>query len=183
MERGLPGLSAEAWRGRERHTPTTGTTVAAYAPGGPREPLPNIEGLPVYEPLYQALAAYDMNTGEKLWDIPIGETPDRIKSHPLLEGAEINAGGTGYSIQMVVGDLLVQTTEDLRGNTEVNNNGMPVLNARDKRTGEILASVEIPRPGLYGMMSFMHEGKQYILMQTGSAKRGQPGALVALTLP
>ena len=29
------GLSAESWRGRERVTPTTGTTVAAWAPGGP----------------------------------------------------------------------------------------------------------------------------------------------------
>ena len=184
VERGLPGLSAEAWRGRERHTPTTGTTVAAYAPGGPRAPLPLIDGLPVYKPLYQKLAAYDMNTGEKLWDIPIGETPERIRNHPLLSGLDIpDTGGTGYSIQMVVGDLLVQTTEDLRGNTEVNENGMPLLHARDKRTGEILASVELPRPGLYGMMSFMNEGKQYILVQTGSAKRGQPGALVALTLP
>ena len=184
VERGLPQQSPEAWRGRERHTPTTGTTVAAFAPGGPRVPLPTIEGLPVYKPLYQALAAYDMNTGEKLWDIPIGETADRIRNHPLLGGVQMpNAGGTGYSIQMVVGDLLVQTTEDLRGDTEVNENGMPILHARDKRTGEILASVEIPRPGLYGMMTYMHQGKQYILMQTGSAKRGQPGALVALTLP
>ena len=184
VERGLPGLSAEAWRGRERHTPTTGTTVAAYAPGGPRAPLPLIEGLPLYQPLFQKLAAYDMNTGEKLWDIPVGETPDRIRNHPLLSGVDIpETGGTGYSIQMVVGDLLVQTTEDLRGNTEVNENGMPVLNARDKRTGEILARVELPRPGLYGMMTYMHEGKQYIVVQSGSVKRDQPGALVALTLP
>ena len=142
-----------------------------------------IEGLPVYKPLYQGLTAYDMNTGEKLWDIPIGETPERIRDHPLLAGVDISTGGTGNSIQMVMGDLLVQTTEDLRGNTEVNENGMPVLNARNKRTGEILARVELPRPGLYGMMSYMHEGKQHIVVQTGSAKRGQPGALVALTLP
>ncbi|MCZ6695034.1 MAG: hypothetical protein O7A63_00705, partial [Acidobacteria bacterium] len=183
-ERGLPGLSAESWRGRERHTPTTGTTVAAYAPGGPLASLPLIEGLPVYKPLYQSLAAYDMNTGEKLWDIPIGETADRIRNHPLLAGLEIpNAGGTAFSIQMVVGDLLLQTTEDLRGETEVNANGMPMLHARDKRTGQILASVEIPIPGEYGMMSYMHEGKQYILVQAGSARREQPGALVALTLP
>jgi glucose dehydrogenase len=182
-ERGLPGLSAESWRGRERHTPTTGTTVATYAPGGPREPLPLVEGLPLYKPLYQALAAYDMNTGEKLWDIPIGKTADRIRNHPLLEGVEINAGGTGFSIQMVVGDLLLQTTEDLRGNTEVNENGMPLLHARDKRTGEILASVELPRPGQYGMMAYMHEGKQYIVIQSGSVNRDQPGALMALTLP
>lgn len=182
--RGLPGVSAESWRGRERHTPTTGTTVAAYAPGGPRESLPTIDGLPVYKPLYQALAAYDMNTGEKLWDIPIGRTPERISDHPLLQGVDVpQTGGTGFSIQMVIGDLLLQTTEDLRGNTEVSENGMPLLHARDKRTGEILASVELPVSAQYGMMTYMHEGKQYIVLQAGSAKQEHPGSLLALALP
>jgi glucose dehydrogenase len=183
-ERGLPGLSAEAWRGRERHTPTTGTTVAAWASGGPNEFLPLIEGLPVFKPLYQKLAAYDMNTGEKLWDVPVGRTPERIRNHRLLQGADVaEAGGTGHSIQMIVGDLLVQTAEDLRGDTETDENGMPLLHARDKRTGEILASVALPIPGQYGMMTYMNGGRQYLVVQAGSAKRGQPGSLVALTLP
>ena len=181
----VAGMSEEAWRGRERVTPTTGTTVAAWKTGGPPTGyLPLVERLPVYKPLFSALSAYDMNTGEKLWDIPIGETPDRIKNHPLLAGVDVPpTGGTGLSIQMVIGDLLVQTTEDLRGDTEVNANGMPMLHARDKRTGEILSRIEIPIPGQYGMMTYMHEGKQYLVLQAGSAKRDQPGSLVALTLP
>ncbi|NQV70046.1 MAG: PQQ-binding-like beta-propeller repeat protein [Pseudohongiella sp.] len=183
-ERGLPGMSEEAWRGRERHTPTTGTTVAAWAPGRNREFLPQIDRLPVYKPLFQGLAAYDMNSGEKLWDIPIGETPDNIKNHPLLQGVDIpETGGTGHSIQMIMGDLLVQTTEDLRGDAQLNENGNPILNARDKRTGEVLATVEIPIPGQYGMLTYLHDGVQYIVVQSGSVKRGQPGALVALRLP
>jgi quinoprotein glucose dehydrogenase len=125
-----------------------------------------------------------MNTGEKLWDLPVGQTPARIRNHPLLKGVDVpNVGGTGHSIQMVMGDLLLQTSEDLRGEAEVNATGMPLLHARDKLTGKILASVEIPIPGEYGMMSYMHEGKQYILVQAGSARRNQPGSLVALTLP
>ena len=183
-ERGLPGQSAEAWRGRERHTPTTGTTVAAWAPGGPAEFPSLLEGLPLYKPLDQALAAYDMNTGEKLWDIPIGQTPERITNHPRLRGVDVpNTGGSGNSIQMVMGDLLVQTTEDLRGETEASVNGMALLHARNKRTGQILASVELPIPGQYGMMTYLHEGKQYIVVQAGSARRDEPGSLVALTLP
>jgi quinoprotein glucose dehydrogenase len=179
------GKSTEAWRGRERVTPTTGTTVAAWKQGGPATGrLPLIDGLPVYKPLSQGLAAYNMNTGEKLWDVPVGQTPERIRNHPLLKGVNVpNTGGTGYSIQMVMGGLLVQTTEDLRGETEVNAKGMPVLHARDKRTGQILASVDLPIPGQYGMMTYMHQGKQYILVQAGSARREQPGSLVALTLP
>ena len=183
-ERGLPGYSEEAWRGRERHTPTTGTTVAAWAPGMGREFLPSIRGLPVYKPLLMGLAAYDMNTGEKLWDIPVGETPSNIADNPLLEGVEIpQTGGTGHSIQMVMGDLLVQTTEDLRGQAESGPNGLPLLHARDKRTGEILASIEVPVPGQYGMMTYMHNGTQYLLMQAGSVRRNLPGQLVALRLP
>jgi quinoprotein glucose dehydrogenase len=181
--RGLAGMSEEAWRGRERHTPTTGTTVAAWAPGGPGEFPALVDGLPFYKP-WQGLAAYDMNTGEKLWDIPIGETPERFTNHPRLRGVDIpNLGGTGHSIQMVMGDLLVQTTEDLRGETELNEDGMPLLHARNKQTGNILASIEIPIPGQYGMMAYMHDGKQYILLQAGSARREQPSALVALSLP
>ena len=184
VERGLPGKSEEAWRGRERHTPTTGTTVAPYAQGGPREPLPLLDGLPVYEPLFQRLAAYDMNTGQKLWDLPIGETPPHIRDNPLLRGVEIpNTGGTGHSIQLVTGNLLVQTTEDLRGDAERNANGLPLLHARDKRTGQILASIELPFPGQYGMMTYMHEGKQYIVVQGGSVKQDVPGSLIALRLP
>lgn len=181
----VAGMSEEPWRGRERVTPTTGTTVAPWKQGGPPTGyLPLVEGLPVFKPLYSALSAYDMNTGEKLWDIPIGETPDRIKNHPLLQGVNVPpTGGTGLSVQMVMGDLLVQTTEDLRGDTEVNEDGMPMLHARDKRTGEILASIEIPMPGQYGMMTYMHDGRQYLVMQAGSAKRDQPGSLVALALP
>lgn len=184
-ERGLAGKSDEAWRGRERHTPTTGTTVAAYKQGGPSTGrLPLIDGLPVFKPLYQGLAAYDMNTGEKLWDLPVGQTPALIRNHPLLKGVDVPpTGGTGHSIQMVMGDLLVQTTEDLRGRAELNADGKPVLHARDKRTGRVLASVELPIPGQYGMMTYMHEGKQFILVQSGSAQREQPGALVALALP
>jgi quinoprotein glucose dehydrogenase len=166
-------------------TPTTGTTVARWKQGGPPTGrLPLIEGLPVYKPLYQGLAAYDMNTGEKLWDVPVGQTSERIRNHPLLKGVDVpNFGGTGNAVTMVMGDLLLQTAEDLRGETEVGVKGQPVLHARDKRTGQILASVEIPIPGQYGMMTYMHQGKQYLVVQAGSARREQPGSLVALTLP
>ncbi|MBI3048941.1 MAG: PQQ-binding-like beta-propeller repeat protein [Acidobacteria bacterium] len=179
------GKSAESWRGRERVTPTTGTTVAAWKQGDITQGrLPTIDGLPVYKPLYQGLAAYDMNTGARLWDLPVGQTPARVRNHPLLKGVTVpNTGGTGNAVLLVTGSLLLQTSEDLRGEAESNEKGLPLLHARDKRTGQILASVPIPIPGQYGMMTYMHDGKQYIVVQAGSARRNQPGSLVALTLP
>jgi len=49
-------------------------------------------------------------------------------------------------------------------------------------TGEILGSVELPAPAQYGMMTYMHEGKQYIVVQIGSIRTGFPGSLVAFAL-
>jgi quinoprotein glucose dehydrogenase len=57
------------------------------------------------------------------------------------------------------------------------------LNARDKFTGEILGQVPLPAPGQYGMMTYMHNGRQYIVVQIGSSRTEFPGALVAYRLP
>jgi hypothetical protein len=41
--------------------------------------------------------------------------------------------------------------------------------------------IELPAPGQYGMMTYLDEGKQYIVVQVAGG--GLPGSLVALTLP
>ena len=56
-----------------------------------------------------------------------------------------------------------------------------VLHALDKKTGKRLATVALPAPGQYGMMTYLHEGRQYIVVQIMSANH--PGSLVALRLP
>ncbi len=57
-----------------------------------------------------------------------------------------------------------------------------MLNAHDKATGEELGSIELPAPGMYGMMTYMHNGRQHIVVQIGRGGT-YPGSLVALTLP
>ncbi|NIP83355.1 MAG: hypothetical protein GWM90_30660, partial [Gemmatimonadetes bacterium] len=52
----------------------------------------------------------------------------------------------------------------------------------DKRTGEEIATVELPGPTTTAPMTFMHEGRQYIVTAVGG--RAFPGgALAALRLP
>ena len=177
-------------------TPTTGTTVAAWLPGGVRRPtntqaplvsvtgLPTIDGLRLYKPLDNQLSAFQMHTGERSWSLPVGQTPEVIRNHALLRGIAIpNTGGTGSSIQMVMGDLLVQTRALSEGGRQLVPDAPLELHGRDKLTGEILGSVELPAPGQYGMMTYMHQGKQYIVVQIGSVQTDFPAALVALTLP
>ena len=177
-------------------TPTTGTTVAAWLPGGFRRPtdaqdpfvsvtgLPTIDGLRLYKPMDNQLSAFQMNTGERSWSLPVGETAQVIRENPRLAGVEIpNAGGAGWSIQMVTGDLLVQTRALREGTRQIVPDAPLELHGRDKLTGEILGTVDLPAPGQYGMMTYMHQGKQYIVVQIGSIQTGFPGSLVALTLP
>ena len=54
--------------------------------------------------------------------------------------------------------------------------GRPVWYAADKRTGERIGSVQIPAPTSTAPMTYLHEGKQYIIVQ-------QPGLLQAFALP
>ena len=56
------------------------------------------------------------------------------------------------------------------------------LEAIDKLTGEMLGSIDLPAPSQYGMMTYMHEDRQYIVVQIG---RGGtfPGSLAAFALP
>jgi quinoprotein glucose dehydrogenase len=162
-------------------TPTTGRTVVPWLPGGDDPGLLDIDGLPVFK-RFGGIVAIDMDTGEKLFDMPVGETPAAIRDHPLLQGVELpNIGsGGGAGILMVMGDLLLQTGGGGRGGGAP---AAPVLNARDKMTGEVLASVELPANGAYGMMAYMHEGKQYIVINSTGGPSQMPAGYVALTLP
>ena len=56
-----------------------------------------------------------------------------------------------------------------------------MLYAVDKKTGRRLGTVKLPAPSQYGMMGYMHQGQQYVVVQVGSATH--PGSLVALRLP
>ncbi len=46
------------------------------------------DGLPLFKPPYSHITAIDMNTGDHLWQLPIGETPERVLNHPELQGMD-----------------------------------------------------------------------------------------------
>ena len=83
-----PGLAAD----NDDPNPIGRTVMEWVAgPGGVRGP----QGLPLFKPPYARITAIDLNTGETLWWIPNGDTPDRFKNHAALQGIDIgNTGGT-----------------------------------------------------------------------------------------
>jgi len=152
---------------------TTGETVSEWVSGagvgwgGP-------QGLPIYRPPYSKITAIDLNTGEHAWEATVGRASEGFLQHPALRDLDLDAeaiGGLGRAVMMVTSSLLFSTA-----------NGPPVLNAHDKTTGEKLGSIELPAPGQYGMMTYMHEGRQMIVVQIG--QNGVfPESLAAFALP
>ena len=151
---------------------TTGTTISEWAVAN-RGDLRGPQGLPLMKPPYSRIVAIDMNTGEHLWETPNGDTPEYIRDHPAIQGVEIpTTGKLAHPVTLPTASLLL---------TAEGPGGDPLLHALDKRTGERLGTIELPAPGQYGMMGYMHEGGQYVIVQVGG--RGLPGSLVALRLP
>jgi glucose dehydrogenase len=118
------------------------------------------DGLPLLKPPYSHITAIDMNTGEHVWQLPIGETPERVLNHPDLQGMDIPTTGTGSNAAMLV-------TKTLFAYASEASDGTPMLYFVDKQTGEQVGGVEIEERTRYGMMTYVHEGKQYIVLQTG----------------
>ncbi len=145
-----------------------GTTVLEWA-SGTSIGAGTIEGLPIFKPPYGRITAIDMNTGEHLWWIPNGDTPDNVRNHPLLEGVDVGeTGRSGHSAMMATPNLLLASGQG--------SDGTPFLYAIDKRSGERLGAIELPGVARYGLMSYRHEGRQFVVVQV-------PGSLAAYALP
>jgi quinoprotein glucose dehydrogenase len=134
--------------------------------------LPTVQGLRIIKPPYGRITAYDMNKGIIAWHIPNGDTPANVKNNPALQG--LNIPKTGSPRQ--VGLMITKTLLFAGDGTD------PLLHAYDKETGSDLA--QIPMPGMQtGLpMTYMHNGRQFILVSVGSAN-GQGPQLVAYALP
>jgi quinoprotein glucose dehydrogenase len=147
----------------------TGTTLSRYAAasGGPSPRHP--AGIPLWKPPYSRITAIDLNTGEHAWMIPAGYTPERVRDNPALAGVDIGNTGSGSVGPMVVTDTLL-----IYGN--VASDGTDMLYAIDKASGEEVGAIEAPARSRYGMSTWVHDGRQYLILQTGSS-------LTAMALP
>ena len=155
----------------------TGVTVTDWVRGaqGPRPAPEDIDGLSIWKGPVGRITAIDMNNGEHLWMIPNGDAPqeqrDSIRNHPLLQGVPnvlINRGRQSQAAMVVTPTLLLAGGQTADGTWN--------LFAIDKRTGERVGTVPIPDATRYGMSSWVHEGKQYIIIQLADG-------LAALALP
>jgi quinoprotein glucose dehydrogenase len=131
------------------------------------------QGLPLFKPPYSRMTAIDLNTGDHAWMQPNGDG-DRYRRHPMLR--ELNLpplGGEGRGGPVLTKTLLISALT--AGGTD----GGPRLVARDKTTGVIVGSVDLPAGAIGTPMTYMHEGTQYVALTIG----GVVPELIALALP
>ena len=140
-----------------------------------------VQGLPLMKPPYDRITAYNMNTGDIVWQKAHSSTPDNIKNHPALKG--MNLPRTGQPGRTFIGVLTTKTLV-IAGDGGVHTNEagsrVALLRAYDKRTGADVGAVEMPARQTGSPMTYQIDGKQYIVL----AVSGNEGAeLLAYALP
>lgn len=127
------------------------------------------EGYPAMKPPWGTLNAIDLNTGEYLWQVPLGEFPELTEKGFPITGTE-NYGGP---IVTAGGLVFIAGTKDER------------IRAFDKKTGEVIWEYQLPAGGFATPITYEVNGKQYVVIAAGGVKNGHKpgGSYIAFALP
>ncbi|HVS63254.1 MAG TPA: pyrroloquinoline quinone-dependent dehydrogenase [Thermoanaerobaculia bacterium] len=131
-------------------------------------------GIPCTPPPWGTLAAIDLASGERVWEVALGSPP---ADHPLALHPDVatfglpNAGGPMVTAGELV--FIAATREKL-------------LRAFDLESGRELWRGELPYAGIATPMTYTWEGRQYVVIAAGG--HGKAGleigdAVVAFSLP
>ncbi|HTH02022.1 MAG TPA: PQQ-binding-like beta-propeller repeat protein [Vicinamibacterales bacterium] len=142
----------------------------------------SVQGLPLIKPPYDRITAYDMKTGDILWQKTHSSTPDDIKNNPALQGVSLPPR-LGQPGRTFIGTLTTKTLV-IAGEGGVHRNEagerVALLRAYDKVTGADIGAVEMPDKQTGSPMTYMINGKQYIVVAVSGVDGAQ---LIAYALP
>jgi hypothetical protein len=133
------------------------------------------------KPPYGVLTAIDLNTATIKFKVPHGDTPDAVRA--TFERLGINypektgqAGSVGLMVTktlVVVGDPQVTAPPGRQRGA--------MLRAYDKQTGKEVGAVWLPAPQSGSPMTYMANGKQYIIVAVSGGN--YTGEYIAFALP
>jgi quinoprotein glucose dehydrogenase len=127
------------------------------------------EGNPLIKPPWGRLHAIDLNRGEILWQVTLGELPELTARGIPPTGTE-NYGGP---VVTKSGLIFIAATKDSQ------------IRAFDTRDGSVLWQHELPASGYATPATYEVDGRQYVVVAAGGGRLGPPSsdAYVAFALP
>ncbi|HEV8660318.1 MAG TPA: pyrroloquinoline quinone-dependent dehydrogenase [Thermoanaerobaculia bacterium] len=143
---------------RGEFAPQRGAPYGMY-----REPLMSSRGLPCIAPPWGTLAAIDVDSGRKKWEVPLGKR-EGAEGLPALGGALVTRGGLVF-IAAAIGD--------------------DTLRAFDIETGRVVWESALPAGAQSTPMTYRINGTQYVVICAGGhGKAGtkQGDYVIAYTL-
>lgn len=154
------------------------------------EQFPGPQRLPLLKPPFGSMVAIDMNTGEHLWRVPVGNGP---RTHQAIRYLDIRErlGWNFRSWPLATKTLLFvmqagyqsgrRPAPVTRGRTVIDlNNLEPKLMVFDKASGALLHEIPVPQNATGAPMTYMAGGKQYIVFPAGGANLVEEWIAVAL---
>lgn len=127
------------------------------------------ENYPALSGLWGTLNAINLNTGDLIWQVPLGEYPELVKQGLMNTGTENHGGPLVTS----GGLLFIAASYDEK------------LRAFDKNTGKVLWEQKLPAGGFATPITYMIKGKQYIVIAAGGTryKLKPGGSYISFALP
>ena len=160
----------------------TNVSVLAMIEGGDRSDMNYIfgfarpqvaRGIPIVKPPWGRITALNLTDGTLAWMVPNGDTPEGVAERLGVEPEDVPRTGKVSRAGVLVTKTLLMAGEGSSGDA--------VFRALDKMTGETLAEIDLPNAQVGLPMTYMHEGRQYIVISVGGG--GEAAELVALALP
>ena len=144
---------------------------------------PGPQGLSFFKPPYGRLTAIDLNAGEILWQQANGEGP---RDHPAIRHLDLPWLGQGGRASVLVTPSFIFLGEGANVGVAALTQfwggvGGKMFRAYDKQTGEVVWEIELPGGTSGAPMSYMVNGRQYIVVAVGW--EDTPSEWVALALP
>jgi len=160
----------------------TDASVLGLVPGGDESDMSYVlgadrvqlePGVPIVKPPWGRITALDLTSGTLAWTVPNGDTPEHVARRLGLDPETLPRTGKASRSGLLATSTLLFAGEGAAG--------APIFRALDKETGRTLAEIELPNAQVGLPMTYLHQGRQYVVMSVGGG--GQPAELVALALP
>jgi quinoprotein glucose dehydrogenase len=140
-----------------------------------------VQGVPIVKPPYGQIVSINLDKGDIDWSTPHGDTPDAVRNSPAMAGVNIPKTGQSGNVGVVVTKTLIIVGDPSVTTVPGDHPRGAMLRAYNKQTGQQVGAVYLPAPQSGSPMTYMADGKQYIIVAISGGNYS--GEYVAFALP